>query len=245
MNKASKAQLKKKPAFQRLKKLLSKTDKRDLLWRHDIGGCVYSLVLPEFRAYGEGRIERLAVALGKPDNFGAILWGTRSFFKKYDRPDVRALCKPETSGGFVLSWGHMLHLISLDDADRLGFQEDCLNAEWSCKELHRRIKEYREPLGHGGRHFKKPKSVEDALRQLIIESRTWDRRYHEVWFHMDEPAIRVETGMVKSEELAELAADAIYILETIQFDIKQCLPQLKQFAAWHEKKKGRRAKKRG
>ncbi len=93
MNKASKAQLKKKPAFQRLKKLLSKTDKRNLLWRHDIGKCVYSLVPSESRAYGEGRIERLAVALGKQENFGAILWGTRSFFEKYDRPDVRALCK--------------------------------------------------------------------------------------------------------------------------------------------------------
>ena len=131
MNKASKAQLKKKPAFLRLKRLLSKTDKRDLLWRHDIGGCVYSLVPSQNRSYGESRIEQLAVALGKKENFGAILWSTRSFFKKYARPDVHALCKPETPGGFVLSWGHMLHLISLDDADRLGFEEDCLNAEWS------------------------------------------------------------------------------------------------------------------
>ena len=73
MNKASKAQLKKKPSFGRLKKLISKTDKRNLLWRHDIDGCVYTLVPSEFRAYGEGRIERLAVALGKPENFGARL----------------------------------------------------------------------------------------------------------------------------------------------------------------------------
>ena len=109
MSKLTKAQLTKKPAFQRLKKLLSKTDKRNLLWRHDIGGCVYSLVPSENRAYGEGRIERLAVALGKPENFGAILWATRSFFKKYDRPEVRLLCKSEAPGGFVLSWGHMLH----------------------------------------------------------------------------------------------------------------------------------------
>ena len=245
MPKLTKAQLTKKPAFGRLKKLLAKTDKKDLLWRHDIGKCVLSLVPSESRAYGEGRIERLAVALGKPENFGAILWATRSFYMKYDRPEVRVLCKPQNPGGFVLSWGHMIHLISLDDEDRTRFQEDCLNAEWSCKELHRRIKESRVPQGQGGRHFRKPKSVEDALRQLVNESKTWDRRYHEVWFHMDEPVIRVETGVGKSEELAKLAADAIDILETIQFDIKQCLPRLKQFAAWHEKKKGRRAKKRG
>ena len=45
--------------------------------------------------------------------------------------------------------------------------------------------------------------------------------------------------------MSGMLPDAIDILETIQFDIKQCLPRLKQFAAWHEKKKGRRAKKRG
>ena len=140
MPKLSKAQLTKKPAFGRLKKLLSQTGKRDLLWYFDVGRSVRSLVPSQNRSYGENRIEQLAVALGKKENFGAILWGTRSFFKKYDRPEVRLLCKPETPGSFVLSWGHMLHLISLDDEDRHEFQEDCLNAEWSCKELHRRIK---------------------------------------------------------------------------------------------------------
>ena len=136
-------------------------------------------------------------------------------------------------------------LISLDDADRLEFQEDCLNAEWSCKELHRRIKESRDPLGHGGRHFKKPKSVEDALRQLISDSETWDQRYRQVWFNLDDPAIRHETGKGKSEELAELASAAVDELKALQFDIENCLPPLKQLAAWHKTKKRRRAKKRG
>jgi hypothetical protein len=244
MPKLTKAQLTKKPAFQRIKKLLAKTDKKDLLWRHDIGKCVLSLVPSEFRGYGEGRIERLAVALGKKENSGAILWATRSFYMKYDRPDVHALCKPESPGGFVLSWGHMIHLISLDDEDRTRFQEDCLNAEWSCKELHRRIKESRIPQGQGGRHFRKPKSVEDALRQLVFESKTWDRRYHEVWFELDEPAIQKETRKDKSEEVAELAAEAVKVLKTLQSDIEDCLPRLKALAR-KRKKAGRRAKKRG
>ena len=61
---------------------------------------------------------------------------------------------------------------------------------------------------------------------------------------MDEPAIRVETGVGKSEELAELASAAVDVLKSIQFDIENCLPRLKQLAAWHKKKVGRRAKKR-
>jgi hypothetical protein len=243
MPKLTKAQLTKKPAFGRLKKLLSKTDKRDLLWRYDIGRCAHSLVPSDNRAYGEGRIEHLAVALGKKENFGAILWATRSFYMKYDRPEVRVLCKPQNPGGFVLSWGHMIHLISLDDEVRTRFQEECLNAEWSCKELHRRIKESRVPQGQGGRHFRKPKSVEDALRQLVFESKTWDRRYREVWFELDEPAIRMATGKGKSEDVAELATEAVKVLKTLQSDIENCLPRLKALAR-KRKKPGRRVLKR-
>ena len=172
------------------------------------------------------------------------MWKTRSFFEKYGRSEVRTLCKPETKGGFVLTWSHMLHLLSLDDDDRLEFQEDCLNAEWPCKELHRRIKEHRTPQGQGGRRFRKPKSVEAALRQLIVECRTWDRRYREVWFHLDEPAIRLETGKYKSEEVGVLAAEAVDVLQTLQTVIEDCLPRLKDFSG-KRKKAGRRAKKRG
>jgi len=138
----------------------------------------------------------------------------------------------------------MLHLLSLDDDDRLGFQEDCVNAEWPCKELHRRIKDHREPQGQGGRRFSKPKDVEDALRQLVFECTTWDRRFHEVWFHMDEPAIRLEAGKHKSQEVANLTAEAIEMLETLQSDIKEGLPRLKALKVTRKKTK-RRAKKRG
>ena len=244
MPKSSKAQLTKKPAFRQLKNLLNQTGNKNLLWYHDVGKRVRTLCPSEFRAYGEGRIQSLANALGKPESFGATLWGTRSFCEKYQRDEVCALCKPEIPGGFVLTWGHAILLISLDDEDRLEFQEDCLNAEWSSKELRRRIKEFREPQGQGGRRFRKPKSVEDAVRQLISESKTWDRRYREVWFHMDKPAIRLETGKYKSKEVSDLAAEAVEILETIQFDIKNCLPRLKALTG-KRKKTTRRAKKRG
>jgi hypothetical protein len=188
--------------------------------------------------------ESPSLRLGKPENFGAILWATRSFYEKYDRPEVRLLCKPEVPGGFVLTWAHTILLISMGDEDRLEFQEKCQSKKWSSKELRQWIKGSRDPLGQGGRRFQKPKDVESALRQLILESRTWDRRYTEVWFHVDEPAIRLESRKYKSQEVAELAAEAVDVLETLQFNIENCLPQLKQLAAWHKKKVKRRATKK-
>ena len=186
----------------------------------------------------------LAEALGKSASYADTLWKSRLFWNEYDRSEVRSLCKAETAGNSPLTWSHMLHLLSLDDDDRLAFQEDCVNGEWSCKELHRRIKEHREPQGQGGRRFRKPNDVETALRQLIHESRTWDRRYSEVWFHVDKPAIRLETGKYKSEEVSVLAAEAVEVLKTLQSDIKEGLLRLKALKTTPKKTK-RRARKRG
>ena len=117
--------------------------------------------------------------------------------------------------------------------------------KWPSRQLHRRIKEFCEPKGKGGRQFWKPKSVEDALRQLIHESRTWDRRYRQVWFSVDDPAIRLVTGKDKTEDVSERAAEAIEILKTIQFDLKDALLCLKDLAGARKKKGQRHARKRG
>lgn len=102
----------------------------------------------------------------------------------------------------------------------------------------------RVPQGRGGRRFQKPKDVGTALRQLIHESRTWDRRYHEIWFHPDEPAIRLESGKYKSQEVGELAAEAVDVLKTLQADIKEGLLRLKALKANPKKTKHRTRKRR-
>ena len=60
---------------------------------------------------------------------------------------------------------------------------------------------------------------------------------------MDEPAIRLESGKYKSQEVSNLAAEAVDVLETLLFDIKNCLPRLKALKATPKKTK-RRARKR-
>ena len=235
--------LKKQKAFQRLKELLQQPGRQDLLWYHRVGEQVNRLYPADDRGYGESHIPTLAEALGKSASYADTFWKSRLFWNKYDRADVPVLSKPKTAGGFALSWSHLILLISLDDDDRLAFQKKCLGEEWSSKELRQRIKESREPQGQGGRRFRKPKDVETALRQLIHESRTWDRRFHEVWFQMDAPAIRMESRKGKSQEVGELAAEAVDVLETIQFDIKEALPRLKVLKS-KPKQTGRRARKR-
>ena len=242
MTRTSKPPLKKQKAFQRLQELFQQPGRQDLLWYHRVGEQVNRLYPADDRGYGECHMPTLAEALGKSASFADKFWKARLFWNEYKRAEIRSLCKPETAGSFVLSWSHMQSLLSLDHENRTEFQDDCLNAEWSSKELHRRIKESREPQGQGGRRFQKPKDAETALRQLIHESRTWNRRYREVWFHTKEPAIRPESGKGKYREVAQLAAEAVEVLKTLQFDIKEGLLRLK--ALKKPKKTTRRARKR-
>ena len=239
MPRSKKVPLKKQKPFQRLQELFQQPDRHDLLWYHRVGQEVNRLYPVDDRGYGKSHMPTLAEDVGKSASYADTLWKARLFWNKYDRSEVRSLCKP-SAGSFVLTWSHMQSLLSLDDESRTENQDDCLNAEWSSKELHRRVKESREPQGQGGRRFRKLKDVETALRQLIHESRTWDRRYHEVWFHMEEPAIRVESGKGKFRKVAELAVEAVDVLETLQFDIKEALPRLKALTAKQRKVQRRR-----
>ena len=61
---------------------------------------------------------------------------------------------------------------------------------------------------------------------------------------MDEPAIRLETGKYKSQEVGELAAEAVDVLETLQTDIKEGLLRLKALKTTPKKTKQRARKRR-
>jgi hypothetical protein len=139
--------------FKRLKKLHDLPGQPDLLWYHRVGEQVVALHPSESRDYGQSRIEAIADALREKASYGDKLWKARNCFEKYDRDEVQYLNEPDPDSGYALTWSHMVHLLSLDDPDRLAFEEDCLNAEWSTRALKRAIDDYRPPKGRGGRRF--------------------------------------------------------------------------------------------
>jgi hypothetical protein len=127
MPRSIKLPLKKQKTFQRLQDLLQQPGRHDLLWYHRVGEQVNRLYPTDDRGYGESHMPTLAEALRKPASYADTLWKSRLFWNKYDRPEVRLLCKPEVPGGFVLTWAHIVLLISMDDEDRLEFQEKCIH----------------------------------------------------------------------------------------------------------------------
>lgn len=215
--------LTKSPAFKRLKQLHDQPGKRDLLWYHQVGQQVDALHPSESREYGESRIQEIADALGEKASYGDKLWKARNFFEKYTRDEAKALNRPDPDSGYVLTWSHMVHLLSLDDFDRLWFEEDCLNAEWSTRELRQAIADDRGRKGKGGRRFQNPSNTEAALRQLIRESQMWHRRYQEVWFGVEDPAIEFEGRKRLTADIRKVVDEAVESLKILRHDIDQSL----------------------
>ena len=160
---ARKKPLRQQPAFKKIRELLKQTGQHDLLWYHRAGECVERLFpLEGGHQYGQGRMPEITAALGKTENFANALWQYRDFYRIYDRNEVKWLCNTNNTDGFRLTWTHIKHLLSLDGAERIGFQADCINAEWPTKELHRAIKDDQGHKSAGGRSFVRPKTLAEV-----------------------------------------------------------------------------------
>jgi len=229
-------------ARKRLRQLAQEPVK-DLLWHYQVGEQVDRICLAENRGYGDGLIEELAENLEIAAN---TLWTARTFSRVYSRREVRKLSKPSPTG-FKMTWGHVVHLVTFKDdvENRLWFEKHCQENEWSTRELRRQIKDFREPKGKGGRKFEHPENVETALRQLIDESQKWDKRFQEVWFRDDEPAIPSHAKEYRTQKARNLVADAVETLKTLESDIAEALKSLEQLnRKLASKKKASRKRKR-
>ena len=235
--------------FKKLKKFVQQSGPWDLLTFHRAGEQVFKLCPSErqetrrYGNYGDAEIQNLAEKLGKPKSFAVKLWNARYFYQEFQsrdipRSEVKKLSKPDAKTGYRLTWAHMQSLLSIDnEKKRLNFQQRCTKGEWSSRKLRSEIKQSRGRQGQGGRKFKKPRTVKDALLQLISESKGWNQRYHEVWFPADKPAIPVGRPYPKSQVVSGLADEAIKILEALQEDIEDCLPKLRTLRTKARRKK--------
>ena len=232
--------LNRQPAFRRLKKLVISPGPKDLLWYFRAGKEVERLC-PD-REYGESKIESLAKALGQPNSFTQKLWNARKIVRRYDIARVKQLNQPVQGSKYRLTLSHITHLLSIiEPAVRSEFEDDCVREKWSTRELASRIQRYQGQKGHGGRKYQKPAALEDGLRQLIKVSTGWKRRFQQVWFHPDQPAIDLGSKRASTGEVAELCREAVEVLESIQAGIKRRLPELRSHTGV-KKKTGRKRK---
>lgn len=231
--------LNRREEFKQLKKLFNQPGPRNLLWHHSVGKHVEELCPDDARKYGSGGFMELAKKLRKPrseqekqkpQSFANLLSAKRKFYKTYRRDEIVRLNKQAKKGRFALTWSHVIFLITLDDPDRGRFQARCIKAGWSSDELHRRIKEHRGVKGRGGVRFRRPKTEQDNLRQLIEESEMWRRRFQEVWFPDDRIGICLDLKKAKSKKSRELQEQAVAILGKMQAIIEECLASQKRQA---------------
>ena len=143
--------------------------------------------------YGTNAIGKLEGHTGIPKE---QLYKMIKFVEVYTRKQLTELVKLQSERGKRLTWGHVVHLLSVADVkhrDKLA--HDAAVQEWSAEDLGKQLISKRGNLRPGsGRKFFKPKTLGQCVANLAGSVDDYVKRKGSVWD-------------VTLEELAEKAAD--------------------------------------
>ncbi len=170
------------PALKQLKSKIKRwPSPPDLLWRYQVGQLIARL---HRQADGEkDRFGQLAAAVD--DSRVRIGWliQHRLFFLHYGERLDKVAANERSS--YQLTWCHIQPLMTIDDlGDRTAMEKDCRRNRWSVSQLRAAIKSKYGQKKTGGRPFAGYSGTVrrlDFWRDVEETSRTWLRKYEQVW----------------------------------------------------------------
>jgi hypothetical protein len=152
-------------------------------------------------------------------SLNALRWEKR-FASRYTQRQVEAFCRLRRPNGLPLHWGHIMHLLSVDDlAQGRELERQAAEHGWTAPELNDAIPdEFRHKTQRGhGRPLRKPRSPAAGLRQLRSEADVLVRRAQLMLRVMRSAAERgldkelrqqVQASVEQLDETAKSARDA-------------------------------------
>jgi hypothetical protein len=173
-----------KPAFRKLKRHLAVAiSARGVEWEHRLGELVDQLCPRGKRAYGSGGIEKLAEELESPHMSANRLWNARKLAAVISGADLADLTRGAKAAGFGLRSSHVLSLaIVKDEKARRSLGAQCVAHRWDVTQLRRQIHTLQGKISRGGAKVLLPRSVDEALLDLLDRSKNWLRRHGQAWF---------------------------------------------------------------
>jgi len=207
-----------KPAFARLQRhLLAPEAERGVEWEHQLGTLVDHLCPRGTRAYGQGHIQALAAELGRELASANKLWNARKLAAAIPRDDLVKLLRSANKRGFGMSATHILALASVKDvADRKKLGTQCVDGAWSVVQLRREIHKVQGKQSQGGVSVSQPRSVDQALAEVLERSKDWINRYEQAWFAPGPKGLLRPMSRAAVDRLADDLDDAIDLLRELR-----------------------------
>lgn len=202
MAKKKTSSLDKNPVFLRLKRMLSDPETvRDVIWEHEVGQLVDRLCPRGKRAYGQGKIQQLAVELGQGLTLANKLWNARKLGVALTRDELVDLNREAKRTNFKLTASHVLSLVTINEAQDLAhWAARCIEQKWTVKQLRREIHRVQGKRSHGRAPVVGLPSPADALDDLEERTRSWLARYDQAWFGSTEAKLSTLPELLVTDE---------------------------------------------
>ena len=130
----------------------------------------------------------------------------RAFAAAYTDEELDELCDLRRPNGLPLEWGFIPYLLTIPSkAERREWQERAAKKGWNATEMYAEIRRDRgtdSTRGRGGRPITVPRTAEDQLRDMTMETERWLRR-HEIAWNDEHKGILKQTNSLKSASLRE------------------------------------------
>lgn len=120
----------------------------------------------------------------------------RKFADAYSEKEFNRLCTSRNKDTRMpLNVGHVIQLLYLEKKDRKEWQDRAIENGWTASQLSAALGEQRgdESVESHKKPLKRLKTIDDVFRQLLADTRTWNRRCEEVWFGQA-TAVEVDEG---------------------------------------------------
>lgn len=159
-----------------------------LVGRHQIGELIEKLIPSNEPSYGEQALTTLTRELGL-STASNILTKIRAFARCYSANEAQQLETPAPGRHYRIGWAHIQVLSTFPRPERHRLERQCREGEWTVAELRRRVRQMRAPKRLGGRPWRKPADVDEALEQVQVEADGWLKRSAKVWRGGELPVI--------------------------------------------------------
>ena len=210
-----------KKEFERIAEETQKQSHSNVMFYHRLGQKAQQIHDDE-QKYGEGAIEKLAIAL---DIDRGLIYKAMTFAGQFSRDEVKALTDRRTSGGSYITWSHFSQLVVLEDKGvRDQLVEVIFEKDLSVRDLQEELKK-RIYSGVVGQRQALPRTIMGGLSQLLtMGSRLVSKFTNEFEEYVFDPLENLEADKITDEIINRVAMSE----ETLKVLAKQSAEKAKE-----------------
>ena len=181
--------------------------------------------------YGVHAVEQIAQYFGWDQT---VIYNSLKLAQQYTEDEIDELCERRMPDGQLLSYSHLMSVITLPREERKKLIDKAVAESWTCTELARVVVKGKEPArsrtdDKRGRPIGKPKTFDAVLAQMEAFTDDFMNRAIQVW-DTDDHSLGAKVADVATDDFTEERARKVKVLAGKLLQVADMAKKLEQQA---------------